>query len=114
MTNKPKKLLRIFLKTSTLNPEQQKAAKQIAEITASFSSKLISDPKFMQMLTMSICSLHGSMKCSANIQFLETPLGQSINKKSSKMMSEIMRNSIAMLAEMMQDPAIQLRNESSN
>ncbi|WP_227548570.1 hypothetical protein [Acinetobacter sp. ANC 4173] len=43
----------------------------------------------------------------ANIQSLETPVGQSINKKSSKMMSEIMRNSIQMSAQMMQDPATQ-------
>ena len=43
----------------------------------------------------------------ANIQFLETPIGQSINKKSSKMMSEVMRNSIDMSAQMMQDPATQ-------
>ena len=98
----------IIFKTSTLNTEQQKAAKQIAEITASFSSKLISDPKFMQMLKNVYMQTFTEEEVLANIQFLETPLGQSINKKSSKMMSEIMRNSIAMSAEMMQDPAIQL------
>jgi hypothetical protein len=87
---------------------EQKAAKQIAEITASFSSKLISDPKFMQMLKNVYMQTFTEEEVLANIQFLETPLGQSINKKSSKMMSEIMRNSIAMSAEMMQDPAIQL------
>ena len=43
-------IIKNIFKTSALNNEQQKAAKQIAEITASFSSKLISDPKFMQML----------------------------------------------------------------
>ncbi|MNI97741.1 hypothetical protein D3C73_1564430 [compost metagenome] len=43
----------------------------------------------------------------ANIQFLETPIGQSINKKSSKMMAEIMRNSIEMSTTMMQDPTTQ-------
>ena len=43
----------------------------------------------------------------ANIQFLETPIGQSINKKSSKMMAEIMRNSIEMSTAMMQDPTTQ-------
>ncbi|MGE8564622.1 MAG: hypothetical protein ACN6NM_12670, partial [Acinetobacter bohemicus] len=43
----------------------------------------------------------------ANIQFLETPIGQSINKKSSKMMAEIMRNSIEISTAMMQDPTTQ-------
>ncbi|OTG57927.1 hypothetical protein B9T36_13245 [Acinetobacter sp. ANC 4204] len=100
-------IIKNIFKTSTLNPEQQKAAKQIAEITASFSSKLISDPKFMQMLKDVYMQTFTEEEVLANIQFLETPLGQSINKKSSKMMSEIMRNSIAMSAEMMQDPAIQ-------
>jgi hypothetical protein len=37
----------------------------------------------------------------------ETLIGQSINKKSSKMMSEIMRNNIEISAQMMQDPATQ-------
>lgn len=101
-------IIKNIFKTSTLNTEQQKAAKQIAEITASFSSKLISDPKFMQMLKNVYMQTFTEQEVLANIQFLETPLGQSINKKSSKMMSEIMRNSIAMSAEMMQDPAIQL------
>ena len=101
-------IIKNIFKTSTLNTEQQKAAKQIAEITASFSSKLISDPKFMQMLKNVYMQTFTEEEVLANIQFLETPLGQSINKKSSKMMSEIMRNSIAMSAEMMQDPAIQL------
>ena len=104
-------IIKNIFKTSTLNTEQQKAAKQIAEITASFSSKLISDPKFMQMLKNVYMQTFTEEEVLANIQFLETPLGQSINKKSSKMMSEIMRNSIAMTAEMMQDSA---GNESSN
>ena len=106
--NFDEEIIKNIFKTSTLNNEQQKAAKQIAEITASFSSKLISDPKFMQMLKNVYMQTFTEEEVLANIQFLETPLGQSINKKSSKMMSEIMRNSIAMSAEMMQDPAIQL------
>lgn len=61
----------------------------------------------MQMLKNVYMQTFTEEEVLANIQFLETPLGQSINKKSSKMMSEIMRNSIAMSAEMMQDPAIQ-------
>ena len=96
-----------IFKTSNLNAEQQKAANQIADITASFSNKLISDPKFMQMLKESYQKTFTEEEVLANIQFLETPLGQSINKKSSKMMSEVMRNSMEMSTQMMQDPATQ-------
>ncbi len=77
-------IIKNIFKTSTLNAEQQKAAKQIAEITASFSSKLISDPKFMQMLKNVYMQTFTEEEVLANIQFLETPLGQSINKKAAK------------------------------
>ena len=100
-------MLKNMFKTTTLNAEQQKAAQQIADITASFSGKLVSDPKFMQMLKDVYMQTFTEEEVLANIQFLETPVGQSISKKSSKMMSEIMRNSIEMSAQMMQDPAIQ-------
>lgn len=100
-------MLKNMFKATTLNTEQQKAAQQIADITASFSNKLISDPKFMQMLKDVYMQTFTEEEVLANIQFLETPIGQSINKKSSKMMSEIMRNSIEMSAQMMQDPATQ-------
>lgn len=100
-------MLKNMFKTTTLNAEQQKAAQQIADITASFSAKLISDPKFMQMLKDVYMQTFSEEEVLANIQFLETPIGQSISKKSSKMMSEIMRNSIEMSAQMMQDPTIQ-------
>lgn len=96
-----------IFKTSSLNAEQQMAANQIADITAPFSNKLISDPKFMQMLKDVYQKTFTEEEVLANIQFLETPIGQSINKKSSKMMSEVMRNSIDMSAQMMQDPATQ-------
>ena len=61
----------------------------------------------MQMLKDVYMQTFTEEEVLANIQFLETPIGQSINKKSSKMMSEIMRNSIEMSAQMMQDPATQ-------
>lgn len=85
----------------------KKAAKQIADVTASFSQKLISDPKFVQMLKGVYMQTFTEEEVLANIQFLETPIGQSINKKSSKMMAEIMRNSIEISTAMMQDPTTQ-------
>ncbi|MCP6541864.1 hypothetical protein NL485_27835, partial [Klebsiella pneumoniae] len=66
-------IIKNIFKTSTLNNEQQKAAKQIAEITASFSSKLISYPKFMQMLKNVYMQTFTEEEVLANIQFLETP-----------------------------------------
>lgn len=100
-------MLKNIFKTPALNAEQQKAARQIAEVMGSFSNQLISDPKFMQMIKAVYMQTFSEEEVLANIQFLETPLGQSINKKSSKMMSEIMRNSITMSAQLMQDPAVQ-------
>lgn len=100
-------VIRNIFKIQQLNAEQQKAAKQIADVTASFSQKLISDPKFVQMLKRVYMQTFTEEEVLANIQFLETPIGQSINKKSSKMMAEIMRNSIEMSTTMMQDPTTQ-------
>ena len=100
-------VIRNIFKIQQLNAEQQKAAKQIADVTASFSQKLISDPKFIQMLKRVYMQTFTEEEVLANIQFLETPIGQSINKKSSKMMAEIMRNSIEMSTAMMQDPTTQ-------
>ncbi len=105
--HKPKKLLRIFLKHQHSILNSKEAAKQIAEITASFRSKLISDPKFMQMIKNVYMQNLYQEEVLANIQFLKTPLA-SLSIKKQKMMSEIMHDSIAMSAEMMQDPAIQL------
>ena len=100
-------VIRNIFKIQQLNAEQQKAAKQIADVTASFSQKLISNPKFVQMLKKVYMQTFTEEEVLANIQFLETPIGQSINKKSSKMMAEIMRNSIEMSTAMMQDPTTQ-------
>ena len=100
-------VIRNIFKVQQLNAEQQKAAKQIADVTASFSQKLISDPKFVQMLKGVYMQTFTEEEVLANIQFLETPIGQSINKKSSKMMAEIMRNSIEISTAMMQDPTTQ-------
>lgn len=100
-------MLKNIFKTPALNAEQRKAAGQIAEVMGAFSNQLISDPKFMQMIKAVYMQTFSEEEVLANIQFLETPLGQSINKKSSKMMSEIMRNSITMSAQLTQDPAVQ-------
>lgn len=100
-------MLKNMFKTTTLNPEQQKAANQIAEVTANFSNKLIADPKFMQMLQDVYQQTFTEEEVLANIEFLKTPLGQSINKKSSTMMSKIMQNSLEMSSQMMQDPKTQ-------
>ncbi|USA52173.1 DUF2059 domain-containing protein [Acinetobacter sp. C32I] len=100
-------MLKNIFKTLTLNAEQKKAANQIADVTASFSNKLISDPKFLQMLKNTYMQTFTEEEVLANIQFLETPIGQSINKKNSLLMSKIMQNSIEMSSQMMQDPKVQ-------
>ena len=100
-------IIKNVFQVQSLNPEQQKAAKEISTVIYSFSNKLISDPKFVQMLKNVYKQTFTEEEILANIQFLETPLGQSINKKTSKMMSEIMQQSMTMSAEMMQDSSTQ-------
>lgn len=100
-------MLKKIFNTLTLNAEQKKAAHQIADVTESFSNKLISDPKFLQMLKNTYMQTFTEEEVLANIQFLETPIGQSINKKNSLLMSKIMQNSMEMSSQMMQDPKIQ-------
>ena len=97
------KIIKNIFKTSTLNTEQQKAAKQIAEITASFSSKLISDPKLCKC-KMFIYRPLPKRKCWPTFSFWNASRLENLSIKKQQNDSEIMRNSIAMSAEaMMQD-----------
>lgn len=84
-------LVRQVTGTQTLNIDQQNAAIQISELYSSVQQKLLTDPEFLDMFKQLFKKTFTEEEIQANIAFLSTPLGQSINKKMNHLMNEILQ-----------------------
>jgi hypothetical protein len=86
-------LVRQVTGAQTLNIDQQNAALQVSAVYSEVQQKLISDPEFMQLFKSLFKKTFTEEEIQANIAFLSTPLGQSINQKMNLLMTEIMQES---------------------
>ena len=99
-----KMILKDAFGSEQLNAKQLVAADKISALMAKMTSDITEDPKFYEMLKSSFQNTFTEEEALANIAFLDTPLGQSINKKSVQVMSDVMKQSQVLAEQMLQDP----------
>ncbi|WP_296281318.1 DUF2059 domain-containing protein [uncultured Acinetobacter sp.] len=83
-------LVRQVTGAQTLNIDQQNAALQISALYSEVQQKITTDPQFINMFKALFKKTFTEEEVQANIAFLSTPIGQSINQKMNLLMSEIM------------------------
>ena len=86
---KAEDLIRKVTSTDVLNIDEQNAALQISALLSDLHRETIRNPKFMQMFRDIFKKTYTEEELQAYITFLSTPIGQSINKKSHQIMTEI-------------------------
>lgn len=84
-------LVRQVTGSSTLNIDQQNAVLQISALYSDAQQQMVSDPEFIHMFKALFKRTFTEEEIQANIAFLSTPLGQSINQKMNVLMSEILQ-----------------------
>jgi hypothetical protein len=84
-------LVRQVTGAQTLNIDQQNAALQISALYSDVQQKLITDPEYLDLFKSLFKKTFTEEEIQANIAFLSTPLGQSINQKMNLLMTEVMQ-----------------------
>ena len=97
-------ILKDTLDTDTLNAKQLIAADKISVLMSKMTSDITEDPKFYNMLKSNYQKTFTEEEALANIAFLESPVGQSINKKTVKLMTDVMAESQELAQQVLQDP----------
>lgn len=97
-------ILKDALKVKTLDEKQQLAAAQISDLMSNMTNEITKDPKFYEMIKTNFKNTFTEEEAQANIQFLQTPLGQSINQKTAKLMTDLMQQSQSLAEQIFQDP----------
>lgn len=77
--------------SSTLNIDQQNAVLQISALYSDVQQQMVADPEFLNMFKALFKKTFTEEEVQANIAFLSTPLGQSINQKMNILMTEILQ-----------------------
>ena len=83
-------LVRQVTGAQTFNIDQQNAVLQISALYSEVQQRITTDPKFIDVFKALFKKTFTEEEVQANIAFLSTPLGQSINQKMNLLMSEIM------------------------
>ncbi|WP_336035558.1 DUF2059 domain-containing protein [Acinetobacter bereziniae] len=84
-------LVRQVTGAQTLNIDQQNAALQISALYSDVQQKMITDPEYLALFKSLFKKTFTEEEIQANIAFLSTPLGQSINQKMNLLMTEVMQ-----------------------
>lgn len=95
------------LSVKELNSKQQQAAQQISELMLSQTQQVMKNPKFIQMIKDTYQKTYSEEEAQAYIAFLNSPIGQSILKKSSVMLGTITQQSIQLTTNILKEPAQQ-------
>ena len=96
-------ILKANLGVNELDSKQENAAKKISLLLQQTNQNIISDPKFSVMIKDSFKKMYTEEEAQAYIAFLSTPMGQSINKKSSLVMSHVVKETQKLTQEIMND-----------
>ena len=83
-------LVRQVTGAQTLNIDQQNAVLQISALYSEVQQRITTDPKFINMFKALFKKTFTEEEVQANIEFLSTPIGQSINQKMNLLMSDMM------------------------
>ena len=98
-------ILKSSLKVQDLDAQQLAAADKISALILNMSLEILEDPKFYNMLKSNFQNTFTEEEAQANIKFLESPLGQSINKKTVALMGDVMTQTQSLAEQIFQDPA---------
>ena len=97
-------ILKNALNVQDLDAQQLAAADKISALILSMSLEILEDPKFYDMLKTTFQNTFTEEEAQANIKFLASPLGQSINKKSVALMGDVMTQTQSLAEQIFQDP----------
>ena len=87
-----------------LSSEQKHVAQKISLLLQKTNEAIISNPKFLHMIRKNFQQTYTEEEAQAYIQFLSTPMGQSINRKSSIMTINILQETLAISNEILNQP----------
>jgi hypothetical protein len=87
-----------------LSTEQKLVAQKISLLLQKTNEAIISNPKFLHMIRKNFQQTYTEEEAQAYIQFLSTPMGQSINRKSSVMTNNILQETLAISNEILNQP----------
>lgn len=100
-------ILKAQLAVPELNSQQKGAAVKISRLLQQTNESIITDPQFMRMIRKHFQNTYTEEEAQAFIQFLSTPVGQSINQKNAGMMNSILQETMTLSAAIMNDSARQ-------
>ena len=100
-------LIKQVTATKTLNIDAQNAALQVSALLSDLHQQMIHNPKFIQMFKETFKKNYTEEELQAYISFLSTPMGQIINKKTNKVMSEIHTQTAQLSEQSMTTPEYQ-------
>ena len=104
---KAEDLIKQVTATETLNIDAQNAALQVSALLSDLHQQMIHNPKFIQMFRDTFKKTYTEEELQAYIAFLSTPMGQIINKKTNKVMSEIYNQTAQLSEQSMTSPEYQ-------
>jgi len=94
-------LVRQITGSQTLNIDQQNAVLQISALYSDTQQQIVTNSEFIKMFKALFKKTFTEEEVLANIAFLSTPLGQSINQKMSPLMTELMQETTKFSQEQM-------------
>lgn len=97
-------ILKSHLGVSTLNVLQKEASLKISQLLQKTNEDLVTDEKMLQLIRKHFQNTYSEEEAQAYIQFLSTPIGQSINSKSAIMLNNMMQETLSLSTEMMNNP----------
>ncbi len=97
-------LVRQVTGAQTLNIDQQNAVFKISALYTEVQQNLVTNPEFTNMFKALFKKTFTEEEVQANIAFLSTPLGQSINKKMNVLMNEVLQETTKFSQEQMLKP----------
>lgn len=102
-------LVRQVTGAQTLNIDQQNAALQISALYSDIQQQLVTDPEYLNMFKSLFKKTFTEEEVQANIAFLSTPIGQSINQKMNTLMTEVMQET----AKFSQEKMLKVENQKA-
>ena len=104
---KAEDLIKRVTSAQFLNIDEQNAALQVSALLSDLHQQMIHNPKFIQMFKDTFKKTYTEEELQAYIAFLSTPMGQTINKKTNKVMSEIYNQTAQLSEQSMTSPEYQ-------
>lgn len=104
---KAEDLIKRVTSAQVLNIDEQNAALQVSALLSDLHQQMIHNPKFIQMFKDTFKKTYTEEELQAYIAFLSTPMGQTINQKTNKVMSEIYNQTAQLSEQSMTSPEYQ-------